>query len=72
MVTNAHLAVVDGAEDCEDEEGQQDVDADLQPEPALLLQRKRRGRTLQHRSITQHCLTEVFWEQLLSAFFSRC
>ena len=52
MATNAHLAVVDGAEDCEDEEGQQDVDADLQTEPALLLQRKRRGRTLQHRGIT--------------------
>ena len=61
MVTNAHLAVVDGAEDCEDEEGQQDVDADLQPEPALLLQRKRRGRTLQHRTLTQHCRTEIFW-----------
>ena len=44
--SNAHLAVVDGPEDGEHEEGQDDVHSDLQAKPNLGVQRKSRGRPL--------------------------
>ena len=46
-----YLAVVDGAEDCEDEEGEDYVDSDLEAKPSLGIEGERRGRPLKQRDL---------------------